>query len=97
LLAVIRREQYPVRTPLDDPTELHGADNPGRSLTIIGLQLVNYLQYFDWQWAKAVPGTLGVFRSGPPSPGLLSLGLRGLFVHRRGDRLGGGCCSCCSW
>jgi hypothetical protein len=31
LLAVIRREQYPVRTPLDDPTLLHGSDNPGSS------------------------------------------------------------------
>jgi hypothetical protein len=58
LLGVIRREQYPVRTPLDDPTQLHGPDNPGRSLAIIGLQLLNYVQYFDWQWAKAVPGSL---------------------------------------
>jgi len=60
LLGVIRREQYPVRTPLDDPTQLHGPENPGRSLTIIGLQLVNYVQYFDWQWAKALPGSLGL-------------------------------------
>jgi hypothetical protein len=60
LLGVIRREQYPVRTPLDDPTQLHGPDNPGRNLTIIGLQLLNYMQYFDWQWAKAIPGSLGL-------------------------------------
>jgi hypothetical protein len=50
---VIRREQYELRTPWDDPTVRHGPGNPGRSLYIIGLQLINYLQYCDWQWAKA--------------------------------------------
>lgn len=54
LLDVVRRAQYPIRTPFDDPTELHGPDNPGRSLTLIGLQLANYWQYFDWQWARAI-------------------------------------------
>jgi len=89
LLAVIRREQYPVRTPLDDPTEPHGPENPGRSLTIVGLQLVNYLQYFDWHWAKALPGTLGVFPLRTVFTLIfLSLGLRGLFAHHRGDRAG---------
>ena len=51
LLAVIRRAQYPPRTPFDDPTELHGPDNPGRTLALVGWQLANYFQYFDWQWA----------------------------------------------
>jgi len=54
LLDVIRRAQYPIRTPLDNPTQLHGPDNTGRSLEIIGLQLANYWQYFDWQWARSV-------------------------------------------
>lgn len=54
LLAVIRRAQYPVRTPLDDPTVLHGPGNPGRSITILGYQLANYAQYFDWQWARTL-------------------------------------------
>ena len=43
LLAVIRRAQYPPRTPLDDPTELHGPENPGRTLTLIGWQLASLL------------------------------------------------------
>jgi hypothetical protein len=34
LLAVIRRAQYPPRTPLDDPTVSHGPDNPGRTLAL---------------------------------------------------------------
>lgn len=85
LLGVIRREQYPVRTPLDDPTEFHGPDNPGRSLTIIGLQLLNYLQYFDWQWARSLPA--GIVRT-LFSLGFLTLGLRGLQAHWRSDRAG---------
>ena len=54
LLAVIRRAQYPPRTPFDDPTECHGPDNPGRTLALVGLQLANYFQYFDWQWARSL-------------------------------------------
>jgi transmembrane protein TMEM260 (protein O-mannosyltransferase) len=89
LLAVIRREQYPPRTPLDDPTVMSGSDNPGRTLTIIGLQLLNYLQYFDWQWAKALPGMLG---SLPVRTlftlGFLTLGMRGFVAQWRSDRSG---------
>ncbi|HEX5005136.1 MAG TPA: DUF2723 domain-containing protein [Gemmatimonadales bacterium] len=90
LLAVIRRQQYPVRTPLDDPTLQHGPDNPGRSLVIIGLQLLNYLQYFTWQWARGLAGWgAGVF-DGQLLGALAAagLGLRGLFAHRRADRSG---------
>ena len=91
LLLVIRRAQYPVRTPLDDPTVLHGPNNPGRTLRILWLQLINYLQYFDWQWANGVPGGI------PAGKGMLPwrtgatllfgwLGLHGLLLQRRTDR-----------
>jgi hypothetical protein len=91
LLAVIRREQYPVRTPLDDPTIAHSPDNPGRGATIIGLQLLNYVQYFDWQWANGVRSTLGVAAFQFPLRTLAtlvfsSLGLQGFLLHRRSDR-----------
>lgn len=91
LLAVIRRAQYPIRTPLDDPTILHGPDNPGRSLPIIGLQLLNFLQYFDWQWANGVTATVKVATVRFPLHTIAtllfaSLGLRGLFLQRRSDR-----------
>ncbi|MES2307058.1 MAG: DUF2723 domain-containing protein [Gemmatimonadota bacterium] len=89
LLGVIRREQYAVRTPLDDPTILHGANNPGRTLTIFGYQMANYVQYFDWQWAKSIGVTIA------PSVGRLlvtlgafSLGLRGARAQHRSDRPG---------
>lgn len=93
LLLVIRRAQYPVRTPLDDPTVLHGPDNPGRTLGILWLQLINYLQYFDWQWANGILGGI------PVGKGMLPwrtgftllfawLGLEGLMLQRRNDRPG---------
>jgi hypothetical protein len=92
LTAVMRREQYGVRTPFDDPTQLHGPDNTGRTLTVIGLQMANYVQYFDWQWAKALPGIpIGdgrfPFRT-LVTLGFFALGLRGLADQWRSDRSG---------
>ena len=82
LLAVIRRAQYPPRTPLDDPTVAHGPDNPGRSLTLLGIQLADYLVYFTWQWAKSVAawGQL-IF-----ALAYAALGVRGSMAQRRADR-----------
>lgn len=90
LLAVVRRAQYPVRTPLDDPTVLHGPDNPGRSLTVIWLQIQNYLLYFDWQWAK---GLTGAAASTSPLRLLITIaamvvGIQGFLAQRRFDRSG---------
>jgi hypothetical protein len=51
---VIRREQYPPRLPLDDPTFPSGAGNPGRTPLLFAQQLINYFQYFDWQWSRSV-------------------------------------------
>lgn len=82
LLAVIRRAQYPVRTPLDDPTVYHGPDNPGRSLRIIGLQLVNYVQYFNWQWARVLGDALGSLATAL----FIFLGGLGWKLQRRHDR-----------
>jgi hypothetical protein len=87
LLAVIRRAQYPPRTPLDDPTLPSGVDNPGRSMALLLTQLGDYLVWFDWQWAKSIRGMLGPL----PVRTLVtlvyaSLGLRGLFAQRRSDR-----------
>jgi len=86
LLAVIRRAQYPPRTPLDDPTLPSGAGNPGRSLSLLLFQSLDYLVWFDWQWAKALRAMLG------PVPArtlvtlvFVSLGLRGLVAQRRSD------------
>jgi hypothetical protein len=82
LMAVLRRAQYPPRTPLDDPTVPHGPDNPGRTLTLVGWQLVNYFQYFDWQWARS----LSEVARKPITILFVTLGLRGLWEQRRSDR-----------
>ena len=82
LLAVIRRAQYPPRTPLDNPTVSHGPDNPGRTLAILGIQFADYIVYFTWQWAKALAEWLQVL----VTLVFVSLGLRGLFAQRRADR-----------
>ncbi|MBK7714509.1 MAG: DUF2723 domain-containing protein [Gemmatimonadetes bacterium] len=91
LLAVIRREQYPIRTPLDDPTVPHGPGNPGRSGQIIMLQLLNYFQYFDWQWANGIGKAIGFGSGQLPLRSLVTLlfaglGMHGLVTHRRADR-----------
>ena len=82
LLAVIRRAQYPPRTPFDDPTIPHGPDNPGRTLGLMAIQLWDYAVYFTWQWAKAV----SVWIQLPVSLVFLGLGLRGSYAQRRVDR-----------
>jgi len=82
LLAVIRRAQYPPRTPLDDPTVAHGPDNPGRTLGILGIQLGDYVVYFTWQWAKALAVWLQVVMTLV----FVSLGLHGMLAQRRADR-----------
>jgi uncharacterized membrane protein YhaH (DUF805 family) len=83
LLSVIRREQYGIRTPFDDPTILHGPENPGRSLTIISLQVQTYLLYWVWQWGKGIGSLLG---QGAVFVAMLTLGVRGSLVQRRSDR-----------
>jgi len=82
LLAVIRRAQYPPRTPFDDPTVSHGPDNPGRTLALIGIQLADYVVYFIWQWAKSVVGWLQVVLTLV----VATLGTIGSLSQRRVDR-----------
>jgi hypothetical protein len=82
LLAVIRRAQYPPRTPLDDPTVAHGPGNPGRTLAMLGIQFADYLVYFTWQWAKSAAawGQLLITLA------YVGLGIRGSLAQRRADR-----------
>jgi hypothetical protein len=82
LLAVIRRAQYPPRTPLDDPTVAHGPDNPGRTLALLGIQFADYVVYFTWQWAKS----LAAWGQLLFSLAYVGLGVRGLLAQRQADR-----------
>ena len=88
LKAIIRREQYPTRSPFDNPMFYSGPDNPGRTLTLIWWQVVNYLQYFDWQWANGLAPTTPVFARIrlPFTLGFSALGIYGAAELRRRDR-----------
>ena len=97
LWSVIQRKQYPPRSPFDNPLYPSGPENPGRSLTIIGLQALNYVQYFDWQWANGLAPTDPVFARNtqlfgfipvrlPFTLAFVSLGMAGLRELHRRDR-----------
>jgi hypothetical protein len=88
LWAVIRREQYPARSPFDNPMYPHGPDNPGRTLSILGLQVLNWLQYFDWQWASSIKREFPLLHPArlPFTLAFAALGIWGAMEHRRWDR-----------
>ncbi len=85
---VIQRKQYPPRSLFDNPIFLSGRDNPGRSLTIMLLQVQNYLQYFDWQWSNGLAATTPVFAPIrlPFTLFFAMLGIYGATVLRQRDR-----------
>jgi len=88
LWAVMKREQYPPRSPLDNPIYPSGPDNPGRTLQIFGLQILNYIQYFDWQWSSSLDKArtlLAPIRL-PFTLLFIMLGMWGAAAHRKWDR-----------
>ena len=88
LKAVIRREQYPPRSPLDNPIYSSGPDNPGRSMQIFGLQLLNYIQYFEWQWSASLQTAYTLLAPAriPFAVLFTVLGVYGALSHRQWDR-----------
>lgn len=75
LNAALKREQY-------DKPPLNPRQAPLHS------QVTNYLQYFDWQWARSIEGTESLF---PPLRVLFTmlftgLGVWGAMEHHRRDR-----------
>ncbi len=90
LSSSLSREQYR-KPPVDqDPTVYPYQDLP-RSPGLIRAQLVQYAQYFDWQWARSITGHATVFGGARPLVTLLflALGLFGAAAHVRRDRAGG--------
>jgi hypothetical protein len=88
LLSMIRREQYPVRLPIDNPLYDSGPGNPGRTVGLMALQVQNYFQYFDWQWSNGLETAKAVFAPIRLPFTLLftALGIGGLTMLRRRDR-----------
>ncbi len=86
LAANLTREQYQKPSVLADPTSDFTNPSP-RTAGLLAHQLLNYFQYFDWQWARGlsdseVPGN----RRLPVTLLFLGLGVWGLVVSVRSGR-----------
>ena len=82
LKAVLLREQFGKPSVLDNPMYPPGPDNPGHTLVLYGQQLLNYAQYFTWQWGR--DWLAGVQRALAVVFG--ALGLLGARRHWRAER-----------
>src|SRR5690606_29689852 len=84
LVESLTRKQYDKPSMFSDPT------NPGmpRTLPLLIAQIGNYLQYFDWQWARSVAGPIPLFGGLRWVFTLLFIGLGsyGAWEHYRKDR-----------
>jgi hypothetical protein len=93
LLESLARRQYDKPSIFDDPTN---PDLP-RTVGLILAQIGNYLQYFDWQWGRALNAGESLF-GGATTPGgafplrplitfvFVALGIYGAAEHYRRDR-----------
>jgi hypothetical protein len=83
----LARRQYGKPSMFSDPVVAGQRDMP-RSPALLGAQVMNYLQYFDWQWARSFSGNRGWFGGARPLVTLLflSLGIYGALHHYRSDR-----------
>src|SRR5213594_589035 len=82
LKAVLAREQFGKPSVLDNPMYPPGADNPGHTLVLYGQQLLNYLQYFAWQFGRDWPGAVRRILTAA----FVMLGLLGARTQWRADR-----------
>jgi transmembrane protein TMEM260 (protein O-mannosyltransferase) len=84
LQAVLSREQFGKPSVFDNPMFPVGPDNPGHTLVLYGQQLLNYVQYFTWQfgrdWPAAAQRALAVV--------FAALGLMGARRQWQADRRG---------
>jgi len=81
----LTRQQYDKPSMFSDPTD----PSLPRTASMIWAQIVNYVQYFDWQWARSVAGKINYF--GSPRPlftlAFAVLGGYGAFTHFKKDRI----------
>ena len=86
LNAALAREQYSKPSVMTDPTDPR-LETP-RGIGLMVAQVGNWLQYYDWQWARSVDGMDPLFGAGRWLFTLLfaSLGVIGAMAHYRNDR-----------
>jgi hypothetical protein len=88
LSAALQREQYRKPEVRHDPVRgFFGVVAP-RTAEMVGAQVANYFQYFDWQWARSVAGKQSWFGGMRPWFTLLflAIGAFGAAAHYRSDR-----------
>jgi hypothetical protein len=82
LWAVLTRQQYGKPSIFDNPTQAPGAGNSGHTLALYASQLVNYWQYFQWQfghdWSERAQRTLAAL--------FAFIGIGGAVRHWRADK-----------
>jgi hypothetical protein len=82
LWAVLTRQQYGKPSIFDNPTQAPGLANTGHTIQLYGAQLVNYAQYFSWQfahdWSDRLQRVLAVV--------FAFVGVGGAMRHWRSDR-----------
>jgi VanZ family protein len=80
--AVLTRQQYGKPPIFDNPTQPPGEGNTGHTIPLYWAQLVNYFQYFSWQfghdWSARVQRVLAVVFG--------FLGIGGAIRHWRADK-----------
>jgi hypothetical protein len=87
LSEALKRTQYDKPSMFSDPTMPGGGvPRPGG---LLFAQILNYVQYFDWQWARSVAGNTSWFGGVRPLFTLLfsALGILGALHHYRRDRI----------
>ena len=82
LYEVLTRAQYGKPSIFDDPRVPSGATNPGHTLVLYGQQILNYVQYFGWQWGRDFSDGVRAFLAVIFG----SLGVLGAMRHWRVDR-----------
>ncbi|MBW3553441.1 MAG: DUF2723 domain-containing protein, partial [Gemmatimonadetes bacterium] len=97
LLESLARKQYDKPSVFSDPTD----PSLPRGAGLVMAQIANYLQYFDWQWARSVDGMQSLFGGARSPLDLLTgqalrpvltmifaaLGLYGAYEHFYRDRI----------
>ncbi|MGH7576880.1 MAG: protein O-mannosyl-transferase family, partial [Longimicrobiales bacterium] len=87
LSAALQRQQYSKPSVFENPITATTEPQP-RDARLFFAQLANYLQYFDWQWARSLQGPrswLTELRL-PFTALFILLGLAGASTHYRRDR-----------
>jgi hypothetical protein len=83
----LQRRQYLKPSMFNDPVYEPYQHLP-RSPALVAAQAVNYLQYFDWQWARSVRGNNGWFGGARPLLTLLfiAIGCYGAMANYKRDK-----------